>query len=291
MHLRPSSFVLHPSSLLLVASLFPLWATLHNLSDRNDDAYITLTYAKSLAAGQGWRYNGGQEALGTTTPLFALLIAALARILPAVPLDYLAVGVGVLCWLAVAWFFYLSRRSFHLTTLEGALLSLVLLLQGWWWLASLGMEATLLIFGLVLAIWLAARGHAFAAGLVSASLFLVRPEGVAMVPLAGTWLLLHSPQERSKSLLRFAAGAALPLLLWTIYAMPRFGAILPNSARAKLGQGSGWPGAPFVERLLREWLPSYAAQYGSPLLSLLWPLAALGLVASARRVLPLILLA
>ena len=67
---------------------------------------------------------------------------------------------------------------------------------------------------------------------------------------------------------------------------------LPNSASAKVSQGAFWPGKPFVERLFREWLPPIAARYGlSAALSLLWPLALLGLYDSVRRARPLLLLA
>jgi hypothetical protein len=42
-----------------------------------DDAYITFRYARNLARGVGLVYNQGQHVLGTSTPLFALVLAAL----------------------------------------------------------------------------------------------------------------------------------------------------------------------------------------------------------------------
>src|SRR5215831_17336610 len=43
-----------------------------------EDAYITLRYADNLAAGRGFVYNPGEHVLGTTTPLFTLLLALAA---------------------------------------------------------------------------------------------------------------------------------------------------------------------------------------------------------------------
>ena len=40
-----------------------------------DDAYITFRYAENIAAGHGFVYNQGEHVLGSTTPLFCLLLA------------------------------------------------------------------------------------------------------------------------------------------------------------------------------------------------------------------------
>ena len=43
-----------------------------------DDAYITFRYARNLLAGNGFVFNPGERVLGTTTPLFTLILAAAA---------------------------------------------------------------------------------------------------------------------------------------------------------------------------------------------------------------------
>ena len=45
-----------------------------------DDAGITFRYARNLALGQGLVFNRGEHVLGTTTPLFAAVLAVLYRI-------------------------------------------------------------------------------------------------------------------------------------------------------------------------------------------------------------------
>lgn len=277
--------------LLLIASLFPIWVASNNLQYHNDDTYITLTYAKSLAKGAGWRYNGGPETLGTTTPLFALVVMGLAYLLPTGSMLLSAVGFSTFCWLAIAWLFFLGHKSLGLTRHQGAFVGISLLLQAGWWQLTFGMEATFLIFGLMFTIWIVARGHAFLGGVVSALLFLIRPEGLAMVPLAGAWLLWHQRATWRETSIRFGSGVLIPFILWGGYAYHTFGYILPNSAMAKLGQGASWPGKLFIERLIENWLPKFAQTYGySSILSLLWPLALAGVIGCIQRWRPFLLL-
>ncbi len=277
---------------LLLASILPLVAAVLSIGRLNDDSYITLTYVKSLLAGEGWRYNGGTEALGTTTPLFAIVVTILARLLPFLSIEQAAVGWSVICWWFVAWLFAIGSKTWGLQRHEGQLIGLILLLQGGYWFATLGMEATFLLAGVVGTTWLVIRGHAFAGGVAAGLLFLIRPEGVAMVPLAGAWLLWHERSiRRSTTLLRYAFGAALPLGLWANYAWLTFGAILPNSAAAKLEQGDQWGGITFTQRLFSDWLPALFRGYGvTPFLSTLVPLTLTGLGVVTGRARPLLVL-
>src|SRR5258708_17172329 len=45
-----------------------------------DDAFITFRYARNLLSGNGFVFNPGQHVLGTTTPLYTLLLAVLAAL-------------------------------------------------------------------------------------------------------------------------------------------------------------------------------------------------------------------
>ena len=45
-----------------------------------EDAYITYRYADNLAAGHGFVFNPGERVFGTTTPLYTLVLAGLARL-------------------------------------------------------------------------------------------------------------------------------------------------------------------------------------------------------------------
>ncbi|MCB0076266.1 MAG: hypothetical protein KDD73_02510 [Anaerolineales bacterium] len=270
---------------------FILWVGATHTLELNDDSFITLAYVKSLAAGGGWRYNGGAETLGSTTPLFALIVAGLARLMPMIEIPRLAVGVDVAAWLGVVWLLALGHRTFRVSAWGGLVGAAALALPISGWQAALGMETPLLAAALLFSTWLAARGKAVAAGLLAGLLPLIRPEGAAMIPLLALWLAATSGQRRWQRLARYSGAVALPLALWTLYALPRFGNVLPNSALAKLGQGQGWPGLNFGERLIEQWLPTVALLFGSgPWLSLLWPLALVGLLALVWRRSALLLL-
>src|SRR5262249_10752316 len=60
--------------LLLVAFLLRIFL-FHAVHFTADDALITFRYARNLIAGNGFIYNAGERVLGTTTPLFTLLLS------------------------------------------------------------------------------------------------------------------------------------------------------------------------------------------------------------------------
>jgi len=71
-----------------------------------DDAYITFRYAQNLLAGNGLVYNPGEAVLGTTTPIYALLMAGLGLFtggsqapFPTLALLVNALADGLTCWL------------------------------------------------------------------------------------------------------------------------------------------------------------------------------------------------
>jgi hypothetical protein len=71
-----------------------------------DDSFITFRYARNVLAGQGFVYNPGEAVLGTTTPLYTLLMVGLGALSGGTqaPFPWLALGVnaladGVTCWL------------------------------------------------------------------------------------------------------------------------------------------------------------------------------------------------
>ena len=57
-----------------------IWLRLHQPPNTVDDAYITFRYARNIASGVGFVYNAGDPVLGTTTPAYALLLAAVSRL-------------------------------------------------------------------------------------------------------------------------------------------------------------------------------------------------------------------
>jgi hypothetical protein len=60
-----------------------------------DDAFITFRYAQNLIAGNGLVYNPGEWVLGTTTPLYAVLLAAIGSITGGIQAPYPEIAVVI----------------------------------------------------------------------------------------------------------------------------------------------------------------------------------------------------
>ncbi len=61
-----------------------------------DDAFITFRYSRNIIEGQGFVYNPGSRVLGTTTPLFTLLMAALGVVTGGQDFQWYAIAVSAL---------------------------------------------------------------------------------------------------------------------------------------------------------------------------------------------------
>ena len=286
--------------ILLFCSLVPIVAALrvdHRLI--GDDPLITLTYAKNIAAGHGFVFNHGDPVLGTTTPLFALVVGGLMALFPGVPGTAIAVWTTAVCWLGLIWSFYFFRDAFGIPVSTAVWIGAAIAASGW--VPHLGMEAYPFALLLVATLGMAYGRRPLLAGILGGLLFLTRGEGilfVSLAALAGWWVRARKDRERSSSLLRstpflMALGFLIPLGLWALYAMPTFGNIFPNTLAAKIAQvDSGlWPA--FQTRLIGDWVPGWkiGPSLGFPLLNLFFVLVAGGLVRLARtyprlRVLP-----
>lgn len=273
---------------LALASLFPFWVAAHRTQSLSDDAYITLTYAKSLADGRGFVFNHPPATQGTTSPLLALLVAALAVLFPWMEINHLAVLFTALCWAGIPWVIYLFRRSLHLADWQAMVMGLVVIASGW--VDFLGMEAYLFALLLVLGVGLFFSRHWFLAGLGVGFLFLARGEGALLLPLMlAACAIWNRPgrldREFTRPLLCLAAGFLVPFLAWGAYALVTFGSVLPATLVVKMAQArSGlWPS--FPQRLL-EWAPQWESQFapgGWLTLNLWWLLVILGVYFAASK--------
>jgi hypothetical protein len=190
---RPSDATL--VAILVLASLLPLAAAAtidHRLL--GDDALITLTYAKNLARGDGFVFNHGPATLGTTSPLFAGLVALASLVLPWIELTALAVWIGAACWAGLPWLFFLFRRDLAIENRTVVVVGSVVAASVW--VQYLGMEAPLFAFLLVLAVCLFLRGRAAFAGFAVGLLFLTRGEGALLFGILLAWALLEAWQRQ-----------------------------------------------------------------------------------------------
>jgi hypothetical protein len=253
-----------------------------------DDAYITFRYARNLAEGLGLVYNPGEWVLGTTAPLWAIILAAGYR-LGLTDLPWLATSISAVCDAAgVALLVQLGLRM-GWRPVGAALVGLA------WALnpmsiafATGGMETSLFVVVALVALGLAARGSnpPLAAALCGLAT-LVRPEGalLAAAVVAWTWT-----RGRKQAFLA-AVAAAAPMAVAGATFLWRYGSPLPNSVAAKqVAYQPTWPLENAVALVVQAGLPGWSTYLLSvvpPAVGLL--LAAIGLTALielVRRSLP-----
>ncbi len=229
-----------------------------------DDAYITFRYAERIASGKGFTFNDGQWVLGTTTPLWTLLIA-FGRVLH-IPL---AIWVGILssiCAGTVAFFLWRIMADLGASALGYVAGIALLIYERWLFDFLMGMEVLLyvaLVFGLFLSI--IKRKWQFI-GYLGALAILCRPDGVVIAAIAimACWL-----SDRRQAL-RQAGILLLVLFPWLLFSLFRFHSVFPQSISAKQ-----WiHPASFSEAMLGPW----KLLLDDPFLGSIFILAGIGIV-------------
>lgn len=262
-----------PIAFLSMASLLSFsvaWAIDHRMLF--DDPLITLTFAKNLARGDGFIFNHAPPVLGTTTPLFAVSLAALAVVLP-VPLTALAVAVSAACWAGISWLLFVFRREFSISAWQAVFAAYAILATGW--IESLGMETYPFLLLLVLSVGLYWKKWHLACGVVLALLFLCRGEGILLffILIVASIVSRHAPSLAEKVLGgpvdpkafgKLGLGFVVPTALWCAYAIPTFGAALPHTLNAKRIQGASglWP--TFFDELTGAWVHDWGSALAIP---------------------------
>jgi uncharacterized membrane protein len=196
-----------------------------------DDAFITYRYARSLTSGAGFVYNLGEKVLGTTTPLYTLILSAFAfvfgtRSIPAISFIIALVADTVNIVL-------LYRLAHHILKdrLVAVLLSACFLLQPVRLdIAVSGMETSLFITALLLMYHAyLVRKHTMMTAVWAALSIWIRPDAVlAIIPI-----FIFTACKDWKQSLRMGLLVAAILLPWTVFAWVYFGSPIPQSILAK----------------------------------------------------------
>lgn len=195
-----------------------------------DDAFITFRYARNLAAGAGFVYNPGQRVLGTTTPLFTMILALADPSSAHMP--WVATSIGILADAITAMLIFVAvweiKRNVWLAALSS---SLWVISAGSIRFTAGGME-TGLFTALLLAsgVFLSFRRFTWAT-LCATCACLVRPEGVIALAL----VLVLVAKDTRRIPWKLIALSAFMLFPWVIFATLYFGSPIPNSLLAKSG--------------------------------------------------------
>jgi len=270
-----------------------------------DDVWIHLVYARSIARGEPFQYNPGEPETGSTSPLWALLLAPGALL--GVPVAW-AKALGVLLTALAAWMAWRVARQLagprppdggtgggapaspwpSQVALAAALtLPVVPALA---FAAVSGTEVALASLLVLAVMHCALRDRNEAAGVLAGLAVLARPElAVLVVALAAA--LAVGPRHGRYRFTTRASRTGVPLALacavvapWVAFCLAVTGRPLPSTFYAK----AAWHGALPVEGLRRvgAWLtsqPFFGADLGVPALTLLAALTGLVLYLAGLR--------
>ena len=237
--------------LAILARIWVEWTT-HSTAE---DFLISLRYAENLAAGRGFVFNPGAHVLGTTTPLYTLLLALAAwlhlhAVLTGKALNILADG-GTCYLLArllarpeirqpVAGLFAATLYAFSSTPIN---------------ISISGMETALVTCVCLAAILAYIARRSLALYVLGALLFLLRIDGLLLFALLALGLALQERRIPWRDLVL----AVLLVLPWVIFAIVYFGSPIPTSFIAKItvyahGVTPAWVNKPaFVTQFLGGW--------------------------------------
>jgi len=225
-----------------------------------DDAFITFRYAENIASGKGFVYNEGERVLGTSTPLYTLLLALLAKLgLPIVLLARI-INIGADCLTGVLLFLLL--RQFKLGVATFAALFYVLFPRVIVWSVS-GMETSLYVLLLVTSLYFYCKENFNLTFLFLGLTFLTRVDGIIL----GLAILIHFVLQYKKFPTKIILGSLGVILPWLIFSFIYFGSPIPNSVPGKkaLYSASVWETPKW--RIFWEFL-FLKTQIGWPLLGL-----------------------
>ncbi len=229
-----------------------------------DDAFITFRYAENIASGLGFVYNEGQQVLGTTTPLFTLILSALA--LAKISPPNAAFLISMICSGATACIIYRFACSLRFTT--WAIIPVIVYAL---WPRSLpadtgGMETALFTLLVTAGFYFQHKRLDFYAIGMATLATVTRPEGVLLLGL----LVLYNWWQHKY---RWLSYAIIPLLIigpWLAFEWYYFGTIIPNSAAGKLALYSRFGTLSVVDTVIYlmgwhtpgGWLITIAAVFG-----------------------------
>jgi 4-amino-4-deoxy-L-arabinose transferase-like glycosyltransferase len=209
-----------------------------------DDAFITFRYSRNIITGEGFVYNPGVHTLGTTTPLYTLLMALIGGVTGRQDFQWYALLVNALADAGTAVLLYLLARRLtghdFWSAVPGALWAIAPASVTF---AVGGMETSVTIFWMVVATWVymdtqatgGNRRNILIGGLAGLG-FLTRVDAVLWIgplmlfQLADTW--------RSGSGLRRIPwktwlAVIIVVLPWLLFSLSYFGSLFSNSLNAK----------------------------------------------------------
>lgn len=239
---------------LLAVLLYVILASVrHEIGFPLDDSWIHQVYARNLAENGEWAFVPGEPSAASTAPLYSVLLS-IGHLLNLAPffwahlLGILALAMGAGFAARIGEQLFPEMRYVGWATGFSVLLAWHMV-----WAAASGME-TMLFMALSLAlIYFVFREiddkyttrpllQGAVTGFVGGLLFLTRPEGIALVGLAGLMGLVTTGMKNPRRYMLWAGSLSLVWLMtvapYVIFNYDLTGELLPSTADAKIAENA-----------------------------------------------------
>jgi hypothetical protein len=218
---------------LAVAAALVGWRLEPNIL--GDDAAITLRYVERLVGGHGFTYNDHEHVLGTSNPLYVLLLSVIAR--NGIGGEAAARGLGLLLFVTAVLLTLYCTTLLSSSRLAGLLAGILLVAEGFFRYHALsGMESILAVFLGLAVVAAILNGNETATGIfLGLAVWNKLDAGLLAIAVAAAWVLI-----KGRFPIRVAVVSAAVILPWAVFAQYYFGSPVPNSLIVKL-EGSGPP--------------------------------------------------
>ncbi len=208
-----------------------------------DDAFITFRYVENLAIGDGFVYNKGEHVLGTTTPLFTLLLSMVHVI--GFKVQQAATLVALMSSGITAVLIYKFACSLRMNHFAFVPVLLYILFPRLLVTDTAGMETSFFTLLIITSMYYSHKEkHYYAWGMATLA-SLTRPEGFLLLLLLGIKTLIQNREELIKLL-------AIPFSIiapWFLFSNYYFGSVIPNSITAKLALYSQFGSSNIIDKL------------------------------------------
>jgi hypothetical protein len=207
-----------------------------------DDAYITYRYARNLLDGHGMVYNLGERVLGTTTPLYTILMAAFGSLFggSSAPFPWISLILNTIADISTC--LLLIKLGQHLGHQRAGITAAAL-----WAIAPMsvtfaigGMETSVFVALMTGTFYIYSRDKPVPAAFFASLSLVIRPDSLLFIlPLILDRIrrILPWPQINPDGMpLSISEGIAflLPSFCWYLFAALYYGNPFPNSITAKV---------------------------------------------------------
>jgi hypothetical protein len=220
MPMKNSSYYSRISGIILGGIFLRLWFW-HSTQLVLEDALITFRYAENIAHGYGFVYNIGEKVLGTTTPLWTIVLAAAKKIGCDIFLSSHILSIlfdSLTCLLISSLLYEYNQAVAYLWTFLFAIAPDIIPVS------MSGMETSLFLFLISWTLWGAIRKNDVCA-IGAILVLLTRIDGFIFIAGIATLTLFEDRRWCFRQTI-----IAVPLyVLWLIFSWWYFGTLVPQS--------------------------------------------------------------